>query len=162
VLARFSGVLALMKSLKPILYAGALVGVLDITAACINARIAYGFPPARVLKGVASGLLGRAALEGGFATAALGLMMHLTMALTVATIFYALIQRFPLPRKLSAVVAVGLFYERRFLWSTTSAQRHFCRGFAVSICIHLSCSSPRWAGHSSSFTCSAWACQSRW
>jgi hypothetical protein len=99
-----------MKSLKPILYAGALVGVLDITAACINARIAYGFPPARVLKGVASGLLGRAALEGGFATAALGLMMHLTMALTVATIFYALIQRFPLPRKLSAVVAVGLFY----------------------------------------------------
>jgi hypothetical protein len=99
-----------MKSLKPILYAGALVGVLDITAACINSRIAYGFPPARVLKGVAAGLLGRAAIEGGFATAALGLMMHFTMALTVATIFYALNRRFPLPRKLWAVVAVGLFY----------------------------------------------------
>ncbi len=99
-----------MKTLKPILYAGALVGVLDITAACINSRIAYGFPPARVLKGVAGGVLGRAALEGGFATAALGLMMHFTMALTVATIFYALSRRFPLPRKLWAVVAVGLFY----------------------------------------------------
>jgi glucan phosphoethanolaminetransferase (alkaline phosphatase superfamily) len=99
-----------MKSLKPILYAGALVGVLDITAACINARVAYGYPPARLLKGVAGGVLGRAALEGGFATAALGLIMHFTMALTVATIFYALSRRFPLPRKLWAVVAVGLFY----------------------------------------------------
>jgi hypothetical protein len=99
-----------MKSLKPILYVGALVGVLDITAACINARVAYGYPPARVMKGVAGGLLGRAALEGGFATAALGLIMHFTMALTVATIFYALSRRFPLPRKLWAVVAVGLFY----------------------------------------------------
>ncbi|PYK17957.1 MAG: hypothetical protein DME55_08250 [Verrucomicrobia bacterium] len=99
-----------MKSLKPILYAGALVGVLDITAACINARIAYGFPPARVLKGVASGLLGRGALEGGFATAALGLMMHFTMAVTVATIFYALSRRLPLPKKLAGVVAVGMLY----------------------------------------------------
>jgi hypothetical protein len=99
-----------MKNLKPILCAGALVGVLDITAACINARVAYGFPPTRVLKGVASGLLGRGALEGGFATAALGLVMHFTMALTVVTIFYALSRLFPLPRKLSAVVAVGLLY----------------------------------------------------
>jgi hypothetical protein len=47
-----------MKSLKPILFAGALVGVLDITAACINARIASGFPPAHVLQSVAGGLLG--------------------------------------------------------------------------------------------------------
>ena len=46
-----------MKKLKPILYAGALVGVLDITAACIHAGVAYGFGPVRVLKGVAGGLL---------------------------------------------------------------------------------------------------------
>jgi hypothetical protein len=99
-----------MKSLKPILYAGALVGVLDITAACINARVVAGFTPVRVLKGVAGGLLGRSALEGGFATATLGLVMHFMMALTVATIFYVLSRRFPLPRKLWWVVAVGLFY----------------------------------------------------
>jgi hypothetical protein len=110
VLAKFSAVLASMKSLKPILYAGGLVGVLDITAACINARVVAGFTPARVLKGVASGLLGRSALEGGFATAALGFVMHFAMALTVATIFYALSRRFHLPPKLSGVVAVGLLY----------------------------------------------------
>jgi len=99
-----------MKILKPILYAGAIVGVLDITAACINAGVAYGFGPLRLLKGVAGGLLGRSALQGGFATAALGLAMHFTMALTVTTIFYALSRRFPLPQKLWGVVAVGLLY----------------------------------------------------
>jgi hypothetical protein len=99
-----------MRGLKPILYTGAIVGVLDITAACINARVAYGFAPARVLKGVAGGLLGRSALEGGFATAALGLLMHFTMALTVTTIFYALSRRFSLPKNLLGVVAVGLLY----------------------------------------------------
>ena len=99
-----------MKILKPILYAGALVGVLDITAACINAGVAYGFGPLRLLKGVAGGLLGRSALQGGFATVALGLAMHFTMALTVTTIFYALSRRLPLPQKLWGVVAVGLLY----------------------------------------------------
>jgi hypothetical protein len=99
-----------MKNLKPILYAALLVGVLDITAACINAGVAYGFGPLRLLKGVAGGLLGRSAIQGGFATAALGLAMHFTMALTVTTIFYALSRRLPLPQKLWGVVAVGLLY----------------------------------------------------
>jgi hypothetical protein len=99
-----------MRHLKPILYAGAIVGVLDMTAACINARVVAGFTPARVLKGVASGLLGRSALEGGFATATLGLVMHFMMAMTVATIFYVLSRRFPLPKNLLGVVAVGMLY----------------------------------------------------
>ena len=100
----------MIKDLKPILYAGALVGVLDITAACIQVYVSYGYAPARLLKGVAGGLLGRSAVEGGFSTAALGLSMHFTMALTVAAIFYALSRRLPLPQKLSGVVAVGLLY----------------------------------------------------
>jgi len=99
-----------IKDLKPILYAGALAGVLDITAACIEVYVRYGYEPARLLKGVATGLLGRSALGGGFGTAALGLLMHFTMALTVAAIFYALSRRLPLPQKLSGVVAVGLLY----------------------------------------------------
>jgi len=99
-----------MKILKPILYAGAIVGVLDITAACINARVAYDFPPAHVLQSVAGGLLGRGTYNGGFAAAALGLAMHFTMALTVAAIFYALSRQFSLPKRLSGVVAVGMLY----------------------------------------------------
>ena len=100
----------MIKDLKPILYAGALVGVLDITAACIQVYVSYGYAPARLLKGVAGGLLGRSAVEGGFSTAALGLLMHFTMAMTVAAIFYALSRRLPLPQKLSGVVAMGLLY----------------------------------------------------
>jgi len=76
-----------MKSLKPILYAGALVGVLDITAACIQVYIASDMMPIRLLQGVAGGLLGRGSYNGGFTTAILGLAMHFTMALTVAAIF---------------------------------------------------------------------------
>src|SRR3989440_7941769 len=99
-----------MRDLKPILYAGAIVGALDITAACINARVLAGFPPAHVLQSVAGGLLGRGTYNGGFATALLGLAMHFTMALTVAAIFYALTRRFSLPKKLLGVVAVGMLY----------------------------------------------------
>ena len=100
-----------MRSLKPILYAAVVVGVLDITAACIDARVEYGVPPAHVLQSVAGGLLGRGSYNGGFATAALGLAMHFTMALTIATIFYALTRWFfTLPQKLPGVVAVGFLY----------------------------------------------------
>jgi hypothetical protein len=100
-----------MKDWKAILYASALVGVLDITAACIQVYIGSGMMPIRLLQGVAGGLLGRGSLNGGFATAALGLLMHFTMALIVATIFYALSRRvFSLPKKLLGVVIVGLLY----------------------------------------------------
>jgi len=96
-----------IKDLKPILYAGALVGVLDITAACIQVYIGSGMMPIRLLQGVAGGLLGRGSLNGGFATAAFGLLMHFTMALVVATIFYSLSRRvFSLPKKLLGVVIV--------------------------------------------------------
>ena len=100
-----------MKDWKAILCAGALVGMLDITAACIQVYIASGMIPIRLLQGVAGGLLGRGSYNGGFATAALGLLMHFTMALIVATIFYALSRRvFSLPKKLLGVVIVGLLY----------------------------------------------------
>lgn len=70
-----------------------LCGVLDITAACIQARIQAGFTPDRVLKGVASALWGPAALNGGAGMAAIGLVMHFTVALVATLIFAALVER---------------------------------------------------------------------
>src|SRR5215831_15595427 len=99
-----------MKSLKPILYAGAIVGALDITAAFIQTHIEFGLTPMRVLKGLAGGLLGRGAYQGGFAVAAFGLTIQFTIALIVVTVFYLLTRRFPLPKKLLGVVVVGLLY----------------------------------------------------
>jgi hypothetical protein len=100
-----------MKNIKPILYAGAIVGALDITAACIEAGVKFGVTPVHVLQSVAGGFLGRGSYNGGFATAAIGIAMHFTMALIVATVFYALTRWFfTLPQKLSGVVVVGLLY----------------------------------------------------
>jgi len=75
-----------------------LCGVLDITAACLQAWIQAGRAPADVLRGVASALWGRAALTGGPGMAAIGLVMHFTVALTATMVFYGLSRRFPVLR----------------------------------------------------------------
>ena len=69
-------------------------GVLDITAACLQAWIQSGRAPADVLRGVASALWGRAAMTAGSGMAAIGLAMHFTVALTATVIFYAFSRRF--------------------------------------------------------------------
>ena len=63
-------------------------GILDISSA-----FALGYPkgvdPIHVLQGVAAGLIGReSALNGGLATAGLGLAIHFFIACVVATVFY--------------------------------------------------------------------------
>jgi hypothetical protein len=70
-----------------------LCGVLDITAACVQARIQAGRAPTDVLRGVASALWGRPALDAGTGMAAIGLAMHFTVALTATLIFYAMSRR---------------------------------------------------------------------
>jgi hypothetical protein len=66
-----------------------LCGVLDITAACIQAWIQAGRTPGEVLRGVASALWGRAAIDAGAGMATIGLAMHFTVALTATLVFYA-------------------------------------------------------------------------
>lgn len=68
--------------------AGLIAGILDITSAFI---LAYpkGVGPIRVLQGVAAGLLGReSAIQGGMATAGLGLAIHFFIAFVAASVFY--------------------------------------------------------------------------
>ena len=88
--------LAQVSSGQAILTGWLLCGVLDITAACVQAWIQAGRSPAMVLKGVASALWGRAALDAGTGMAAIGLAMHFTVALTATLVFYALSRRVPL------------------------------------------------------------------
>ena len=84
-------------------------GVLDITAACIQARIQAGRTPAMVLRGVASAFWGRAALDGGAAMVAIGLVMHFTVALTATLVFYALSRRVAFLRT-APLLIVGPLY----------------------------------------------------
>jgi uncharacterized membrane protein YagU involved in acid resistance len=75
------------SALPVIVRAGLTAGVCDITAALV----VYGewfTKSVRILQGIASGLLGKAAFDGGLATAALGLLCHFTIATGAATVFY--------------------------------------------------------------------------
>ena len=86
-----------------------LCGVLDITAACLQGWIQAGRTPREVLKGVASALWGRAALDGGGGMATIGLVMHFTVALTATLVFYALSRRLALLRT-APLLVVGPIY----------------------------------------------------
>ena len=76
------------QAFPAIAWAGLIAGILDISSAFI---LSYpkGVGPIRVLQGVATGLVGRAsAINGGLATAGLGLVIHFFIAFVVATVFY--------------------------------------------------------------------------
>ncbi len=100
--------------MRAIVYGALLCGVLDITAACTQAWIQAGAPPVRVLKGVASAVLGVSAYNGGAEIAALGLLMHFTVATGATLLFYALSRRIPALRQ-SPVWIVGPLYGL-FFW----------------------------------------------
>lgn len=93
------------RAARAIAWGGLLAGVGDITFAFVVWR---SIGPVRVLQSVASGLLGTGAREGGLATAALGAVLHFTIAFIWATVFWLL------SRKLRVLVrhpvVCGLLY----------------------------------------------------
>jgi hypothetical protein len=88
------------RSVRAVLMAGGVAGVLDFTAATVNA----GVSPARVARYVASGLLGPAAFRGGAGTVVLGFACHFFIALVAAAVYWAA------SRKL------GFLLERPVVW----------------------------------------------
>lgn len=79
------------KSLfRSVILSGLIVGLLDITAACVNAYLQRGITPAGVLRYVASGFFGKEAFEGGMGMAAMGLLFHFIIALSWTTLFFVL------------------------------------------------------------------------
>ena len=107
------------KAARAIVWGGLLAGVGDITFAFVMSGL-RGVGPVRVLQSVASGLLGRAATEGGLATAALGAGLHFFIAFIWATVFWLA------SRKLKVLVrhpvVCGLLY---------GAVVYFCMYFVV-------------------------------
>jgi hypothetical protein len=76
------------KAFRAILWGGLIAGTLDILAAFVNSGL-RDVSPTRVLQAIASGLLGAGAFKGGFATAALGLVLHFFIATTATAVYYA-------------------------------------------------------------------------
>lgn len=96
------------RAFETIVYGGLVVGVLDITDAIVFWWVRNGVSPTRILQSVASGLLGDAAREGGWATALLGLLLHFLIAFAVAAVYYGASQR--LPQLVRRAVLSGLAY----------------------------------------------------
>ena len=73
---------------KGIIIGGAIAGVFDITFAFVFYGM-RGTPPVRILQSISSGLLGKAAFEGGAATAALGAVFQLFIPTAAAAVYSA-------------------------------------------------------------------------
>lgn len=80
---------------RAVLWGGLICGCLDLTAAMIDANLYFNMAPLTLLQVVARAILGPVALQGGIATAALGAVMHFSLAFMFAAIFCALGRRHP-------------------------------------------------------------------
>ncbi len=80
-----------------------MAGVLDITAAFVR----WG-KPVRILQGIASGLLGPQAFQGGRGIVALGMTLHFVIAFSAAAVYYAASRKLVFLR--SRAVLWGLLY----------------------------------------------------
>jgi len=125
--------------------AGLTAGTLDISAAFIQVR-SLGWPPARVLKYIASGVLGPDAMNGGAGTAALGLLFHFVIAMTAAAIFVTIASRWSWPTQhpwLAALIyGESVFLFMRYVTVPLSLARRPVdnpRNLITGALIHLLC-----------------------
>ena len=93
--------------LLAVLVGGGGAGLIDILYA-IGANLPKGVAPIQVLQSVASGLLGRAAYQGGAATAVLGTVLHFALNFVMAALFVAAARSLPQIRQ--HLMAAGLAY----------------------------------------------------
>jgi hypothetical protein len=73
---------------RAILWAGSICGALDALSAIAVSGF-FGIRPIRVFQGIASGLLGRSAFQGGTGSALMGVGLHFIIAFGAATAYYA-------------------------------------------------------------------------
>ena len=89
----------------------ALAGIVGATCDIVYAILFYGWkgvPAERLLQSVASGLLGKASFDGGWATAALGLALHYAIVIVAAVLFFSVARRWAWLR--DEPISAGLVY----------------------------------------------------
>jgi hypothetical protein len=133
------------SALNAILYGGLAVGVLDGMAAVVLTLI-NGRSPSRMFQGIASGLIGRASLEGGWATALLGASLHFLIAFIWATIYYGASVRLPTlirrPAIWGPIYGVFVYFAMQIIVLPLSAIRKPPFSFAaplLGIIVHIVC-----------------------
>ena len=110
--------------LRAVLIGGSIAGTLDILFA-ITYAAANGLAPVKLLQTVASGLLGKAAFDGGVPSAILGLAGHFGMSYLWAALFVAAASRVtPLvskPAVTGPIFGILVFFTMRLVVLPLSA-----------------------------------------
>lgn len=132
-------------ALPAILWGGFACGVLDITAAFVVYG-AFGAKPIPLLQGIAAGLLGPSARNGGLATAALGLACHFVIAFSAAAVYYVLSRwlHFLVQQAIiaGALYGVAVYFFMNLVVVPLSAARKFPFSFkmmVIGVAIHIVC-----------------------
>ena len=132
-------------ALPAILTAGLVCGVLDITAALVVYG-QFGLKPLPLLQGIAAGLLGETAFEGGMATATLGLLCHFIIAFSAAAVFFAVSRKWSFLVEHAVIsgplygVAVYFFKQLVVLPLSNAVRFPFTiQGMIIGIVIHIFC-----------------------
>lgn len=131
--------------LLTVVRAGLVCGVLDISAAFVVYGW-FGLKPLRLLQGIASGVLGMKAFEGGSTAALLGLLCHFFIALSAAAVYFWLSRWIPFLLERPAVsgvlygIAVYFFMNRIVLPLSAVSQRPFSfKMMVIGVVIHILC-----------------------
>jgi hypothetical protein len=82
-----------LSAAQAILYGTLVVGTLDALDAIVFFGLRSGVGPIRIFQGIASGLLGPAARQGGLKTAALGVALHFVIAFGIVLTYFLVSRR---------------------------------------------------------------------
>jgi len=130
------------EAFRAILTAGLVVGVLDISSAFVI-WWQRGVGARRGLQGIAAGLLGGSAFDGGLVTAGLGLALHFFVAFVVVSVFYLASRKIPFLAKQPIVSGVlyGIGVYLVMFWCVLprvfSTFRHRLSNDLLQLAIHI-------------------------
>jgi uncharacterized membrane protein YagU involved in acid resistance len=134
--------LASFATIRIILVAGLTCGVLDIACTLTLNRF-KGIAPMRLLQGIASGMLGPKAFEGGRCTAVLGLGIHFVIAVVVAAAYYAASRKLGVLIEYAVLcgllygIAVHLFMSFVVLPLSSLKRPFSIKAFVTQLIIHM-------------------------
>jgi hypothetical protein len=133
------------RTLLAILWGGLACGCMDIAAAFVVYG-SFGLRPIRLLQGIAAGLLGPQALQGGLPTAFLGLLCHFFVATCATAVYFAASRFVPLllQRPIFSGVGYGVavyFFMNRIVVPLSAARKYpfSFKMMLIGVTIHIFC-----------------------
>ena len=128
---------------RAIVLGGLVVGTLDL----LDAVVFFGFrgvAPIRIFQSIAAGAHGRAAFQGGWHSAALGIVFHFIIAFLIVAVFYGFSRVLPIltehPIAFGMLYGVAVYFAMNYVvipLSATTRGAFVWPVFANGILIHI-------------------------